>query len=66
LTGLAAVARTGSTTIVRDGCDRLTTPRVRLWHTSHDGLPEDVAPGDNEQGWNAALARFAALVGAKP
>jgi uncharacterized protein YndB with AHSA1/START domain len=28
----------------------------------HDGLPEGVAPADNEVGWREALARLAALV----
>lgn len=28
----------------------------------HDGLPEGVAPADNEAGWGEALARLAALV----
>jgi uncharacterized protein YndB with AHSA1/START domain len=28
----------------------------------HDGLPESVAPADNELGWRESLARLAALV----
>jgi hypothetical protein len=28
----------------------------------HEGLPEGVAPADNEVGWREALARLAALV----